>query len=306
MSAWLHPRRIARHVRVQRSIQTGEIAVEPRRRDRARNAVRSLSSSPDVSGPIWAVAMVRDEADMVAESVMHLLDEGVDHVLIADNGSRDGTRDILSDLSRSGPVHVLDDPSIEFWQAEKVSLLSRAATRHGAAWIIPFDADELWFALDPTQTLGDALRAARTNVVTASWWQYVPLDRGGSTTGRRFPFRLPNPDHLGKVAFRANWLARVTSGGHAVTLPSPTSDAGLRIAHFRYRSLDQVVHKARIGSQGRASAGRPIQDYWEAVATGGEAEARRRIDALVNRQDLVHDPVTSWRDTASDPSGHRP
>lgn len=305
MAAWLHPRRIGQHLRVQRSIRTGEIAVEPRRRDRARNAVRSLSRSPDANAPIWAVAMVCDEADIVAESVTHLFDEGVDHVLIANNGSTDGTRDILSDLARSGPVHLVDDPSVQFWQAEKVTLLSRAATRHGAGWIVPFDADELWFALDPTQTLADALRASRTDVVTASWWQYVPLDQGGPTVAERFPFRLPNPDHLGKVAFRANWLARVTSGGHAVTLPAPISTAGLRIAHFRYRHLDQVIRKATVGFQARASAGRPIQDYWEAVVTGGEAEARRRIEALVNRTDLVHDPVTSWRDTGSDSAEHQ-
>lgn len=134
-----------------------------------------------------------------------------------------------------------------------------------------------------------------------SWWQYVLLDRDGSPTAERFPFRLLGPDHLGQVAFRANWLARVTSDAHAVTLPSTSTDAGLPIAHFRHRDLNQVLHKAAVGFRGRKSARRPIQDYCEVVVTGGEVEARRRIDALVNRPDLVHDPVTSWGATGLDP-----
>ena len=118
--------------------------------------------------------MVKNESDIVEETIQNLLDQGVDHILVADNGSTDSTRAILSRLSQAGRVHVVDDPIVAYWQGDKMSHLARAATRMGAAWIVPFDADEMWKGEDGL-TVATVLRAAETNVVAASWWDFVPL-----------------------------------------------------------------------------------------------------------------------------------
>jgi hypothetical protein len=47
---------------------------------------------------------------------------------------------------RDSRVHVVTDREPAYFQAAKMTRLARAAARAGADWVVPFDADELWFA----------------------------------------------------------------------------------------------------------------------------------------------------------------
>ena len=49
-------------------------------------------------------AMVRDEADIIASMLDHHLEQGVDHFVVTDNGSVDGTREILEDWLDGKPI----------------------------------------------------------------------------------------------------------------------------------------------------------------------------------------------------------
>jgi D-serine deaminase-like pyridoxal phosphate-dependent protein len=109
-----------------------------------RAAVRSVLTESPADGPIWAVTMVRNEADVVEETIINLIDQGVDVILVADHLSTDTTSAALAELSTRYPVHVVRDTAEPFWQADKVTRLARMATTRGAAWIVPFDADEIW------------------------------------------------------------------------------------------------------------------------------------------------------------------
>ena len=53
------------------------------------------------SGEVWGVSIVRDEVDVVGLTVRHLLDQGVSRILVADNCSVDGTRELLRSLART-------------------------------------------------------------------------------------------------------------------------------------------------------------------------------------------------------------
>jgi glycosyltransferase involved in cell wall biosynthesis len=238
--------------------------------------------------------MVKNEEDIVADSVLNLLEQGVDHVLVADNGSTDATAEILGTLAARHPVHVVSDPIVPYWQAEKISLLARAAVRGGAAWIVPFDADEIWRADEGT--VAETLRATTAPVVTATWWDYVPIAAGdGQSAVERFPHRLREPAELRKVAFRANWLVRVNIGSHSVALPHASQVPGLRVAHYRFRSVDQMLRKARDGAAALRSSGLPASvPYWLELADADEADAQRFLEALVSRPDVVFDPVADW------------
>ncbi len=41
---------------------------------------------------IVGISMVRDEADVISFTLAHLAAEGIDHFIVADNGSSDATR----------------------------------------------------------------------------------------------------------------------------------------------------------------------------------------------------------------------
>jgi glycosyltransferase involved in cell wall biosynthesis len=276
------------------------VRVEVKRAKRASNALRSLRApSALTDDQIWAVTMVLNEQDIIEESVRHLFDEGVDHVLIADNGSTDDTPRILQQLAKDFPVHVVRDPVVPYLQAAKVSLLARTAARHGAAWIIPFDADELWAASDPSRSLRQVLVGSDVDLVSADWFDYVArecdgicVETAGLPYAARFPYRSIEPDAVWrKVAFRANWLAFVRQGNHHVFLPKARVGDGLRVAHFRLRTPAQMLQKAKDGTRAVQAAGR-VSEYWSHIAAGGEALARQLLLEQASRTDLVFDPVS--------------
>ena len=94
---------------------------------------------------VFGLMVVRNEADILTINVRHHRAVGVDRFLIIDNGSTDGTDQILRNLSQNGLVEWTRDPG-SYRQAEMTTELAREAWRQGADWVIPIDADEFWCA----------------------------------------------------------------------------------------------------------------------------------------------------------------
>lgn len=95
-----------------------------------------------------AVCMARDEADVIGSTVAHMLAQ-VDAVIVADNLSTDRTREILDEMASAHPgrLVVVEDPDPAYRQSEKMTALAlRARLDFGAEWIVPFDADEVWYS----------------------------------------------------------------------------------------------------------------------------------------------------------------
>ena len=211
-------------------------------------------------GEVWAVSMVRNEVDIVGEVVAHLLRQGVDHVLIADHDSTDGTRELLESLAAREPrVHVVHDREPTFFQSEKITYLARRAWRAGADWVIPFDGDEYWFA--GGQLVADHLRGQRADVVFADFHHMVKTS--AEDTGPDTSYLLdPVPAFPSKVAFRAHPLAVVIPGNHDVARVGARA-RGLYVAHAQYRDREHVARKLR---QGMAAAGKTLDplmgEHW--------------------------------------------
>ena len=86
---------------------------------------------------VFGIARVKDEADIIGPVVEHMLTQ-VDHILVADNASTDGTREILREL----PIEVIDDNEVGYWQEKKTTALAQYARKAGHSWVLPCDADE--------------------------------------------------------------------------------------------------------------------------------------------------------------------
>lgn len=105
-----------------------------------------------------AVSIVKNEADIIEPFVRHTL-AWVDHHLVFDHDSTDGTREILGALQREGlPVTLFRDEAVGHLQQARSNHLTRLAAQvHGADWVLPLDADEILTGLDRTkleQSLG--------------------------------------------------------------------------------------------------------------------------------------------------------
>ena len=222
---------------------------------------------------IWAVSVVRDEVDVIGASVEHLLSQGVDHVLVADHMSQDGTRELLEDLSRhDSRVHVAVDSEPGHFQKEKVNRLSRAAWWAGARWIIPFDADEFWFA--EGGSIADFLRSQSAYVVASATVNMLPAEPG--EIGRCTPCLMDSGGGYGKVAFRAHPLVLVAPGNHGVARVGAQT-VGLHNAHLPYRGPVQIARKCRRGAAALDLAGAPEGEgwHWRAGAHLADADIER-------------------------------
>lgn len=251
-----------------------------------------------MNGQVWAVSMMRDEADVARAVLDHLADEGVDGIIVADNRSTDGTRDILEDArsSLACQLVVIDDPEVGYFQARKITALAALAAEQGAQWIVPFDADEVWYSRG--DRLASDLRRMPdgTDVVSAGMLNHfcTALDLDDPCPFRSMTYRRSEPNPMGKVAFRWSDNAEVHQGNHLVTFggrliarqvhgsgpPLPGRDQHLpnlvEIRHFPYRSASHMVRKARNGAEAYratdlpADVGAHWRQYGELIDRLGE------------------------------------
>lgn len=224
----------------------------------------------------FGISMVRDEADIVEATITNMLNQ-VDEVIVADNGSVDGTREILNALN----VEVVDDPEIGYYQSRKMTALAMRAREQGADWVIPFDADEMWYS--PFGTIADVLSGLEDHifVVPAFLYDHVPTDEDPKDPNpiKRMGWRRANPLPLPKVACRVRPSMTILQGNHSVAYKGDVDslEGQLIVRHFPYRSAEQFISKARNGAQAYAAtdldydAGRHWRDYGSLYDSGGPA-----------------------------------
>jgi hypothetical protein len=227
-------------------------------------------------GEVWGIAMVRDEIDVINATVDHLFDQGVDRLLVADNGSVDGTRELLEQRSKDDERVVVGvDPVVPYYQAEKMTWLAHRAWRAGADWVIPFDADEWWFA--ETGGLAEHLRQRTETVLHAHLHHMVPREPDPEDlVGAEFVMDS-TPGSVGKVAFRSHPLARLERGNHAVSRVGQVGTS-LHIAHAIYRGPGQVLRKVRQGTKAAALTGDDVAEltpHWAKASAYGDDEVAR-------------------------------
>lgn len=223
---------------------------------------------------VVGVAMVRDEADIVGETVGHMLSE-VDAVIVADNGSTDGTREILDELG-DDRLFLRDDPELGYFQSRKMSALAAEAADLGAEWVVPFDADEIWLAHDGR--IADVLAECEAPVATAQLVNHVAAagDDMDVPPVQRIGWRQINALPLPKVACRPRLPVTIAAGNHGAHYPAGIADGLLEVRHFPYRSPEQFVRKARNGAAAYAatdlprSTGQHWREYGEMIAEQGE------------------------------------
>jgi hypothetical protein len=264
------------------------LARRVRRLPERRVVRRNLHLSPSLThsrtrrGSVWGVAMMHNEADTARHVVEHMLAQDVDAILVSDNNSTDETPDVLRSLSESHPVHVVQDHLTAYHQATKMTILADVARRCGADWIVPFDADELWFAGE--QSVGSLLRRCDATVVTAEIHNVFPgSDDDADEPDPFLRLRHVDPliDPVHKIAFRSHPLAEVDMGNQDVFRRGPRA-GGLFIAHYPWRSFEQMAGKLRHGRQAMAATSMSDDHcyHWRIGGTWSDEQIARTWDDL--------------------------
>lgn len=214
---------------------------------------------------VVGISMARDEADAIEGTMRHMASE-VDHLLVADNLSTDGTRQILDRLTDDLPLTVVDDPDPGYEQSRKMSALAARAAEMGATWIVPFDADELWVA---PHRIADVLAGLDCSIAYAALYNHLrtAVDEDDADPFRSMVWRQPKPAPLPKVAFRWEPGSVIHQGNHGVTRPSGGIGVpALEIRHFPVRSAEQFARKAINGYRAYLATDLPESEgaHWRA------------------------------------------
>lgn len=238
-----------------------------------------LPPLPKLRGALVAITMVKNESDIIGSTVSHLLNQGVDHVIVADNLSSDNTLEVLQKLSESGQVSIAIDSEPAYHQAEKMGNLAQAAMSHGARWIVPFDADEYWFAEE--QSLRSFFKASRGEVFHAMVHNAFP----NSNKEDSQLWVSQKTEFQPKTAFKTFPLAGPTMGNHWAFRPG-NNETGLHIVHYPWRSLEQLRSKSSTGSLALrlASADEKFGTQWTNLADVSEERVIQVWESIISHQ----------------------
>ena len=234
---------------------------------------------------IFGVTLVRSEADIIAVTIRYHLQLGLDGVLVLDNASSDGTDQILERLAQTDNRVRWSRHEGEYQQAELTTGLARDAFRAGADWIIPFDADEFWYA--PVRAFREVLAASKAGALRAQVIHYIQareqVQRSPEAllTMTRRAARTIGPADTGRVLVEAQkigyveamyapkWISRASMnleigpGNHSARNVAGTPETTMELVclHAPLRSRDTLASKAA-QSQRLEAAGRPAGDGW--------------------------------------------
>jgi hypothetical protein len=220
---------------------------------------------------ITAVVGVCNEVDLIGRCIQHLRSIGIDHILVADNGSDDGTETILDRLVDLGHIKLERTEGDPHKDADFLVRAAKAARNaFDPEWILIQDADEFWFHAE--HDIQSIVRHARHSVLQVdrynaclspgladhladenSRWEDLdlfvrPLHLSAETLEREPDTAWIAGQPLGKILARADVIDGLQLGGHhIVDGRGETIEAGrirdALIVHIPFSTLDRFRRK---------------------------------------------------------------
>src|SRR5215210_5646731 len=198
--------------------------------------------------------LARNEADILDAHVAFHLNAGVDFVIAIDNGSDDGTTEILQSYERDGHLEFTRDASDPDQAAWVTGLARRAASEFGADWVINSDADEFWWPRGGS--LKDIFAAVplRFGGVRGMWRHFAPRPDEEKPFAERMIVRVCHPGAEDsspyspryKTAHRGDPSVSVRHGNHTAEGTNLAPLPGwypIDVLHFPIRSLEHCREK---------------------------------------------------------------
>lgn len=273
---------------------------------------------------LWAVAMVRNEADIIETFVRHNL-AFLDGLVILDHGSTDATPRVLRRLKAEAlPLILVQSQERAFFQGSEITrIATESFKRTDADFVFALDADEFIRATS-RQAVEDALATIPEGVHGRHrWYSYVPtaFDRPFGPHCLRLRLREERAARY-KLVIRRGFVETgnymVTEGNHWISDLRTGRAAGhehiqperLSLAHCPVRSRAQLESKVRLGYQALLETGglnSAMAYHWRELYEDLESgiplsDSRLRVIAAnytvpradwlpEERIDLVQDPV---------------
>lgn len=234
---------------------------------------------------LYAVTMVKDEEDVIKYTILNMFRQNVEKVIVADNLSTDNTRSILEELARDYDIEIVDDLVVGYYQAQKMTNLTKKAFAQGADWVIPFDADEVF--VSDNGSLRSLLDSVHVNVGICHFkiFNYFPMptdDLQEVDPLARIVWRDALKAPLSKVVVRNAKDIEIFQGNHGAISHWRTETIAGSVCHFPWRSFEQFTKKVVNGHKAYKASSLPDQmgehwrNYGDILERGG-LEALREV-----------------------------
>jgi hypothetical protein len=178
---------------------------------------------------VIAFMYVRNEILYIEHSIHHLLKNGLE-ICVIDNGSLDGTRELLNHYFSNGIIKVIDLPfSGIFDKTEIFHKIEEMAKEMDADWFLLSNPDEIPLSPFPLKTLKEAIQFVDKkgyNTINFDEFVFIPEDGLVSYENREYEkemryyyFFEPQKQRLLRVWKKSNGVNLVESAGHFTFVP---------------------------------------------------------------------------------------
>lgn len=276
--------------------------------------IKNLARSKSTNDRLIMTILCRNEADIIESNIRTHAKLGVDGFLVMDNGSTDGTREILAKLSDEFDVQIIDQPAQTYQQAKWMKQLAhKARDTMAASWVISNDADEFWIPQQQGKSLKDYL-THKDSVVTVKRHNMIltedALNPDYHFSQARYFVKYPicydkqaqmNDANISmlfaplspKVIINPNGFIKISGGNHrAKHIAKPFTareEAGIKVYHYPIRSWQQfeanIKHRKELLKNPNAKMGNHYRRWVDLYQTGKLEQEFLRL--IINVQDQV-------------------
>jgi glycosyltransferase involved in cell wall biosynthesis len=181
--------------------------------------------------------MFKDEADILPHWFNSWIEKGVEKFYLCDNGSTDGSVDIVEAYKQKADIYLMHSYRNDFPQRDIVNQLKAKALNEGFNLLFPVDADEtLNLSETPFYTITDWI-SSRPQYKVGFWCAEY-----------RYKNHMPNgvywfePEHR-KVFGKFKPYYNISIGSHCIEGRPAIQENEVYLNHFQYRSWEQFRRK---------------------------------------------------------------
>lgn len=162
---------------------------------------------------------VRDEVDIIELNLRYHAAQGIGEFIVTDNGSTDGTLEVLERWRDDGRLRLISEPAAEDFKEKGhwwVTRMGRMGAELGADWVLHADADEFWWPPGGDLKQEFARVPAEYGVVVAPRTEFVARPDGPGPFWERLTVREARSSLRPKLAHRPEPDLKLRRGAHDI------------------------------------------------------------------------------------------
>lgn len=198
---------------------------------------------------IIATYLVKNDDDILGDSISFHLNNGVDTLIVTENNPSKETSAIL-DQFQDYILCRIKENNTDFNQRDWVTRMARIACEFtDDAWIFHCDADELWHNLSALNDVTDDI------VKTRPWLNHLPYSIYEFNIDKAHYYEKPTNDSWfgkgmqskRKVIHKPQKEIMIKQGNHGVVGVQEINECPIEIHHYPVRTYEQFKKKAIVG-----------------------------------------------------------